>query len=810
MHDKNNRKKVSPRISSIVSVCVVVLASHSLFAQQAIIKGKITHHAAGIPFASIELKGIDNINYQQYAWSDSLGIYQLKALQNSNYIVKVSYLGFKEFVSDTIRIGSTQKEFVLNIFLEERPEGLKEVTITSKRRILEAEKGKLTFNVQNSALTTGQTALDMLKKLPGVTVGQNDEILFRGATGVNVMIEGKMTYLSGSQLANYLKGMGAEDLDKIELITTPTSEFDASGNAGIINIIPKKSLKKGYAVDIRSAISYGKFWMTNQNISASLRGDKLSLYGSFDYNTPHRAWDNKTSNTINDNRTLIKLIKDYERAYKIKYYTRRAGVEWQFLSKHKIAAAYHGYLDDFKSYNNTRLNRINSSGALHSYLHSENDIQEPYHYDAASVNYQFNIDDAGKIISADANYTSYRNFSDGLMIARNYTPNGSFQNEYQQKSHQPGFIKISSFKADIDLPYEKFRIKAGVKYAEVENDNQFRFDSLQAGRFVEIVNMSNHFQYKERIAAAYASGSRVFGKTSAEAGLRVEHTNANGYTVKQDISNKWQYIKLFPSIAVGRIINNNNKLDISIGKRINRPSYSNLNPVRWYYDPYFYYSGNPDLIPELAWVSSLTYSLQNKYIFSASYNQGLNHINRKLIIDDNGVSIKSQSANFGKRHRLDFTISVPLKPLPFWDIQFFSDASYTSYPISQIRGDKTIKQWAIVTSLQQDFSLPRDFGMNITAYFYSSELRGIYLTEPAGYVDVGIRKTFMNKKLIAQLSVGDIFNTNRYRAYSQSDITDHYYDDKLYTRIIGLSMKYHFGGELLRSSQKKTEEQERL
>lgn len=801
--------KLSFRISYIVSVCTLFFTSQTLSAQQAVIKGKVTDNLAAVPYVNIELKGIDKPDYQQHTWSDSLGYYQFSVPNNSRYVIKASYLGYKDFVSDTIHTTSTQQEYILGVVLEEVSRVLQEVVIFGKKKILEADKGKLIFNVQNSAMTTGQTALDMLKKLPGVTVGQNDEILFRGSAGVNVMIDGKMTYLSGNQLAQYLKGMSAEDLNKIELITTPTAEFDAAGNAGIINIIPKKSLKKGYAVGLRTSVSKGKYWMTNENISASYRTGKLNLYGSLDFNTPHSYTENKSGNTYNDNGNILQLSRNNDWSYKVKYYTWRMEADWQLLPKHKIGVGYHGYFDDFKSFSNSALNSLDASGNQQSYMLSQNKIVEPYHYDAVSMNYKFDMDTLGKKITADANYTSYRNFSDGILSNQNYAANNNLLREYVQKSHQPGFVNIVSVKADADLPFKKITLKTGVKYAEVTNDNQYRFDSLQSGNYVEIEAMSNHFKYKERIAATYFSAAKKIKNTHIEAGLRMEYTNADGYTVKQGIANKWEYTKLFPLLGIEQVIDDNNKLDFSFSRRINRPSYTELNPVRWYTDKYFYWSGNPNLVPELAWIFSLTYSLKSKYIFSATYNQSINYIDRRLSVDDNGA-IRTQSANFGNRQRFDFTASIPFKPLPFWDVQLFSDLSHTSYPISQLQWNKTLKQWAVAASLQQDFSLPDNFTINLATYFYSSELKGIYRTKPAGYVDFGIKKTFLEKRLIAQLSVSDVFNTNRYRAYSLSDIADYYYNDKPYSRIIGLSFKYHFGGELIKSNHKKTEEQGRL
>jgi len=793
----------------ILAFCSELMVGKS-FAQSAVIVGTVRDRSQTVPYATIVLKNVADKELWTNTLSDTLGYYHFRVPDNGRYLIAVSAVGYRSFTSDTVACNGSVNEYRLDILLEEETLLLQEAVIVSKKDVFETDKGKLIFHVQHSALTTGQTALDMLKKLPGVSVGQNDEILFRGSPGINVMIDGKMTYLSGNQLANFLKGMSAEDINKIELVTTPSAEFDAAGNAGIINIVPKKNLKKGYAVDLRSSVSKGRYWMTNQNISASLRSRKVNIYSSLDYNTPHSYSQNKSGNTYNDNGNTLQLSRNNDWSYKVKYYTWRMEAGWQFLPEHTVGIGYHGYFDDFKSFSSSTLNSRDASGNQKSYMLSRNKIIEPYHYDAVSMNYKFDIDTLGKKITADANYTSYRNFSDGILSNQNYTANNNILNEYVQKSHQPGFVQILSAKADADLPFKKIVLKTGVKYAEVTNDNQYHFDSLQSGSYVEIEEMSNHFKYKERIAATYFSASKKIKKTNIEAGLRMEYTNADGYTVKQGIANKWEYTKLFPSLSIGQVIDVNNKLDFSFSRRINRPSYTELNPVRWYTDKYFYWSGNPNLVPELAWVYSLTYSLKSRYVFSAAYNQSVDYIDRRLTVDDNGVTIKSQSDNFGSRRRFDLTVSAPFKPLKFWDIQLFTGINYTAYPISLLPGEKYLSLWAVTSTLQQDFSLPKDLTISLVAYFFSSELRGIYITKPTGFLNFGLKRSFFDKRFIVQLSVGDVFNTNRYKAFSQSDVTDYYYNDKPYSRITGLSVKYHLGSELIKVTRKKTEEQERL
>ncbi|MGN6492268.1 MAG: TonB-dependent receptor plug domain-containing protein, partial [Agriterribacter sp.] len=268
---------------------------------------------------------------------------------------------------------------------------LQEITIKSKKQLIAISKGKIVLNLQNSTLTSGVSAFDALRKLPGVTIGQDDNISLRGTSGVNVMIDGKMTYLSGKQLAALLQGMSAENLSKIELLTAPSAEFDAAGNAGIINIVTKKRNALGYAIDLRSGISKGRYWMVNENITASLNTKKWSLYGSLDYNTPHRVMTGKSGNTVVQNDEKFLIDRTTENIFKIKYYTYRVGAGWQADRRHLFSLHYNGYFDDFKASKFSSLSMYRPNGSVYSDIQTQNNIVEPYHYDAANFSYKFDI-----------------------------------------------------------------------------------------------------------------------------------------------------------------------------------------------------------------------------------------------------------------------------------------------------------------------------------------------------------------------------------------------------------------------------------
>lgn len=794
-----------PKLGLFLLFASLYLQAHS---QDLSIGGKIKDDQNNaIGYANLALQLCDgNKNQVRQLFSDSTGHYRFTQLKAGKYLLTVSALGFSEKKSDTIVLDGKTVLFSYDLTLAAATKNLKGVTVTYQVPKIETEKGKLVFNLQNSALTSGQNALDVLSRLPGVSIDQNENILFKGAAGVNVMIDGRMTYLSGSQLANYLKGLSAADLSKIELISAPPAEFDAAGNAGMINIVSKKKTKPGYAIDLRSVVSKAKYWMANENILASFNTSKLNLFGMFDFNTPHTYSSNQSGNTIPGSSGL-QFRRTNIADHRIYYYTWRGGINWQFLPQHQVGASYHGYLDDFKAYKTTRVNTIDNSSQLQSYILSNNKIIEPYRYHALNLNYKFAIDSTGKKITADADFTSYKNYSDALMRTQNFNGADQFLGEDQLRSSQPGFVKIKSFKVDADLPFKTIGIKGGLKYAAVSNDNEYRFEALQSGSFVEIPEMSNHFKYKEQIAAAYLSADKKFNKTAVYIGLRLEHTNANGYNTDQNL-NKWSYTQLFPSLAIEQELNGNDKVELSLSRRINRPSYTDLNPVRWYSDPYFYYSGNAQLVPELAWAYALFYTINKKYILSASYNHSNNFINRRLVVD--GTAIKSQSANFGNMNRFDFSASIPVKLFDYWQLQLFASGNYTTYPISLLKGEKQLSQWAASASLQQDFLLPANFKASVSTYYYSPELRGIYLTKSAYFTDFGLKKAMLSSRLNLQFTLTDIFNTNRFRAVSQTNITDYFYNDKPYSRRFSFSLSYHIGGKMTRPASKKTEEQERL
>jgi hypothetical protein len=690
-----------------------------------------------------------------------------------------------------------------------RTDSMKQVTVTAQKNPLQLENGKIVMNLAQSTFTTGASVFDMLKRMPGVSIGQDDQISLRGTEGLNVLIDGKMNYLSGKQLADFLKGLGADNVMRIEIITAPTAEFDAAGNGGIINIITRKRTVRGYAIDLRSSVTRSSGWLFNENITANLNTRRFSLYGSFDYNTPNRQLTSRSGNEVKEDGKLFRLERTNTSLYKIKFYTYRFGADWRINERHQLSFYYHGYFDDFLAPKEATVNKYDAAHQLHSVVRTQNTITEPYHYDAGNLAYTWTLDSTGKKITAEGHLINYRNLSDGLMTSlTNSTAPGILPVENALRSHQPGYIHIRSVKADLEWPYRGYFLKAGLKYATVSNDNNYRFDSLIGGSFQEATTMSNHFLYKERIGAAYFSIAKKYNRTNILAGLRVEHTHADGYTRKRDFANQWTYTSFFPSISVDHEMGQN-KLNLSLSRRINRPTYADLNPVRWYTDQYFYYSGNPALVPEMAWLLSGAWTFNRKYIFTVTYGFRDQFMTKRLAMDSAAHAVKSQTANFSNMQRLDLLFAAPFNAGP-WSMQVSAGVNYSQYPLPQTDGDATTARWAGSLQLQQQLKLPAGFRLELAAFFYSRELWGVYLKDEMLYADAGLRKSVFKEKLTFQLSFTDLLRTYRLQGKSLSTTTNYQYYDRPDAHRIGFSIRYHIGGKLVNKKASSIEEQERI
>jgi len=678
---------------------------------------------------------------------------------------------------------------------------LKLVTISSSRKNVEMKNGKLIYNVEKSAAATGSTAFDVLRRTPGVKVDQNDNLLLKGAATANVMIDGKMNYLSAHQLTNMLKGMTSDQISRIEVISTPSANYEASGNAGIINIVTRKSNRLGYAVNLSTGITLGHYVLNNQNITGNIRTQKINFFGNLGYNY-RRSYREENSRQLFDTKSGTMQILDRIGFNPIqsKYYSYRAGIDLYLNKKQQLGLVYTGSKDDWKkdavNTTYTRSGHLDLLSARESRVYSK----EPYYNNAYNLNYKYSIDSTGKMLTADADYISYRNNSDGFL----------FSEASRLNYHQPSNIDIRSLKTDLVYPVGKWNLKTGLKYSAVKINNNFSYDSLQNNTSVYAASLSDHFIYKEEIAAAYFSATKEWAHTTIDAGLRLEHTNSEGNSVKTVSINKRVYTNFFPSLSVTQQLSSDHKLDFSLSRRINRPNYRDLNPARYFSDQYAYYQGNPNLVAEKAWVFSAGYTFLDKYIASLSFNGADHFISSNINTEPATGTLIRSVANFGHRDRFEAQVIVPLEVSTFWSINTSATLSYTQYPLTQMEGFNTVHQTAIDLYAGQTFRLPGKISLELLTRYTSPDLNGVYMARYYFSMDGGIKKTFLKDRLDAKFAFADLFHTGWYWGYSLSNTANFSYKNTPDSRRFSLGLSYHLGGKLSGGKPRQTDEQKRL
>jgi outer membrane receptor protein involved in Fe transport len=739
--------------------------------------------------------------------SDTSGAFQFTGLQPERYQLDISTATYQGTSITLQLVGDTM---LARLVLRTRIDTLQEVTVNGRPPQLETNNGKLIYNVDQSPSAAGSSAFELLQRMPGVTIDQNDNVLLKGTSGVNVMLDGKMTYMSPGQLANTLKGMPSTNIVKIELAASPGAQYDAAGTSGIINIITRKMNKPGYALVATSSAGVGHYALYNENVTGNIRLKKLNFFGTLGLNHRKTLTDRYFTNKIpSDNGTTVFNSVSHE-PYLSKFYTYKAGADWNINSHHTLGIAYSGSWDDWSKHANATTD-VTGPDENTSIVQNRSVAIEPYFNNAFNVNYAFIPDSSGKRFTVDADYISYQNHSDGFLANQTYNAGGVAADPYQElKFHQPSYIRIKSVKADATLPVAGMTLQAGAKYAAISIDNDFRYDSLMGGVYEYAGSLSDYFRYREAIAAGYINAEKILAKTSIVAGLRVEHTSTKGEAVHTNYVTNRHYTNLFPSLMVVQKLADECSLTFTASRRINRPAYAELNPVRWYADKYAYYTGNPLLRPELAWQFSTAYTWRSKYSVTLSYNRLNNFISQSVVTDKTTGAVARQNANFPHQDRVEALLMAPLQVARWWELMTTSVVSYTTYPVAQQLGSLQQNRVAADIGLNQVFTLPGATLFELNAHYDSGDLAGIYLTKSYFIIDGGIKRSFLKKHLDLRLSFADLLRTNRFQGTSLSDLSLYSYRYHPDSRRIILTAVYKLGGRVSGAHNRPTEEQQRL
>ncbi|MCF0071261.1 TonB-dependent receptor [Dyadobacter sp. CY261] len=755
-----------------------------------------------LPGATVRLLKISDSTLVAGEITDANGSFRFINLQNSTYILAVAALGQKDFASVPLTIDATHPTIALPviIMLPAKSIELNEVTVKARKPLIEQELDRTIVNVGAMIGSATSNTFDVLAKTPGVTVNANGEISLNGKGGVMVLIDGRSTYMSGADLAAYLKSLPGGVLDRIELMDNPPARYDAAGNA-VIDIRLKKARVGGLTGSLALGGSLGRYARTNDALNLNYNHKKLNVFANLGYgyekNYSEDDFSRRYYNEAGALKSRVSLKNDQH--YASNGYNANLGMDWNVTSKTVLGTIINLNGSSRKgnfAYQSAQLNSLNKLSGSGNGNTVSKDIRNNT---SVNVNMLHKFNDKGRELAVDANYLHYHSNGKQDLENRLFDADGVLMQNELFRYHTPSDINIYTFKADYVHPLKnKARFEAGFKSSYVDNDFVFDHFNMTDGLPVIDNRRSNHFQYRENISAAYASGEKRWARFGMQMGLRLENTVARGHQFGNDSVQAMRftknYTKIFPSIFLNYKVNAQNVFVLMAVRRINRPNYQMLNPFVFYKDQYTYSAGNPQLTPQYQDRLELKYQHKSFLNMGLSYNRFTNGI--FTTIEAQGDTFISRPDNIARGYMVLLNTSVSGQLASWW-------YNNTTLRLSRItmKGPLYTESLNYATNvarleINNYFNLGNGWNAELGGYYASRDVNGQAQTSGMFRVNGAIQKKIWKGKGAVALNFEDLFHSwvyhNRSFSIRQSD---YYQVNRTDTQRVGVAFSYKFGKE---------------
>lgn len=787
------------------------------------VSGKVQNEAGQpVGYATVTLLKAADSSLVKGLVTDSLGLFTFSHVPSGKYIVAASLIGMVKTYSKPFEIGETPA--LPPLVLKPDTRTLKGVQVTASKPFIEHRPGETIVNVENSIVSAGNTAMEVLKKAPGVSVDNNDNISLRGKSGVTIMINGRPSHLSAKQVAEMLKTMPAGSISQIEIMTSPSSKFDAEGSSGIINIKLKKNANEGFNGSATAGWGQAVYPQAHAGVNLNYKRGKWNFFGGYHFN--HRSWSNQLTiyrQYFNKDQTPgDKLEQPSHMRSPSDNHHFNAGIDYDIDSNNTIGILFNESTSkgDHKGNNITRIKSHDNQ--LRSFSKSYNRTENDWTNRIYNLHYKHVFDTAGTEISANMDYSRYNSHSLQHYKDHFFDADGDkIKDTDQKKGNVLSDIDVKSGKIDFTHPFRnKIKMEAGIKTSVVTSDNNVKYLNYKNKEWITDKGTSNHFIYTENINAAYLSLGKDLGKGwSAKAGLRGEQTIAKGEQKTTHEVFTRRYFQLFPTLFVQKNINKNNQLEFSYSRRIERPDYQRLNPFRYYIDPYTYETGNPLLRPELTRSLELNYIFKHVFTVSLNYSHTRDVINETINVDTAGTAkehnvIYDTRDNIGALDHVSATFTASVPVTKWWTTNTNLTPLFSRYYGHYQGKNMDNAQVALVANSTNTFLLPKEFKAELSAWYHSPLAYGTMDIGSQGMISAGISKSLWDKKMDVKLNVNDIFNMGGSSGTATYPNMNMRFENNFSSRRVNLTLTWNFGNRKMKVSHHRNtgieEEQNRI
>ena len=769
-------------MKTCLTLLILLLALGRGFGQQLTVMGRVLDvKQEAVPFATVVLVVAGDSAAVDAGRADEQGVYSLRAKRAGQYQVLATAVGFRKgrTAAFVVAAGSVR---VPALVLVAAVQELAGVEVVGRKPLLEMQAGKMVVNVAGS-LTAGATALEALQKVPGLVVMSN-RISIAGREGVIIQIDGRTTQYT--DVVSVLKDFPSSSIERIEVLTQPDASHDAAGNAGIINIILSKNADLGTSGTLTLTGGYGRFGKGGTTLDLNHRTKRLNLFGNYGYTL------RKTYEQLNTERQGTAVEGSYrQNSYQPRVanvQTFRAGADYSLTRRQTVGLLLNGYTNRTTVVGQNQTEA--SSGTSVQTTNNTRRLTDSY---AANVSYKALLDTLGQELTADADYSRYR--SDSYGRVRNEVAVERLRRTEQLQNDQLTDISLRSGKVDYRRP-----VRAGLKVAVGAKASQATIGSMVALSGGPVLR-NDDFSYSEGIRAGYAQAEGTALGVSWQGGLRGEWTNTRAVSRADGRTVERSYGQLFPSLSLDRVVYKAVGLNLAYSRRIDRPSYQDLNPSIVYLDPYTSQRGNPFLKPQFTNDYKLALTYQKQPFLMLGYSRTQDAISLVTATEDSAVY--STTANLDHLERYSATVNVPLnlgkRMTGYAGVNVFYNQYLSQYLGSTYRNGRT----AATFYAQSNTRLPHGFTFEVSGYYQTAGVNGLINFQGFGALNLGLQKTLLNERATFRLSLNDALFSAKQRGtvrYQDLDVSFLSYGE---SRQLRATFSYKLGNAQMKAARKR-------
>ena len=758
-----------------------------------------------IPFASISLLSSKDSSLVKTNVTNEAGEFVFLSVKRGSYFVNVSSIGWQK--TDGKPFVVADSEITLPAMqLKEATETLNEVKIVAKKPLVEVLPDKLVFNVEGSINASGSNALELLQKSPSVVVDQNDNIMLQGRNGVQVYIDGKPSPLTMKDLSDYLRSLPSDQVAAIEIIAQPSAKFDAAGNAGIINIKLKKNKNFGTNGNATLGIARGQYFPKyNGSATFNHRTAKANTFGTYSHSNA-RNWSflnfDRQQNGIRYDQNAQTNARSLSHNLKI-------GTDFFINDKNTFGFLINANQSGRNSLTNGRTPITPIGQTISSILVANNRGQNDRLNLNANLNYRY-ADTTGREFNADIDYGRF--WSDGTQFQPNQYFNATETTLLSERNYRMNTlttIEIATAKADYEHRLWGGKIATGFKTATVRTDNGFDFYDVLDSRELLNLGRTNRFVYRENVNAAYVSYHRKVKKINYQAGLRLEQTNSQG-TLQSNLAQananvKRSYLDFFPSAGLTYDHNATNSFALNYSRRIDRPTYQDLNPFEYKLDELSYSRGNAFLRPQ--YTQNVQVSHTHKYTLTTSLSYShttdvVAQLTDTIEVNRNFIGPKNLASNDVVSLNVSYRFSVA----KWWNVYANIGLYHTRYR-ADFGSGRTIGLNATAYNFygQNTFTLSKKLSFEVSGFYASPSIwGGTYQTRSLGSLDLGLQAKILKDEGNLKLTLADVFFTQPWRGTNEFGGLQIVANGGYESRQVRINFTYNFGNRQVKAARQRS------